>query len=351
MSVQLAVTGEQDVYITGTPSITYFKAIYKRHTPFLKQIYEVPFDNQPVVTGATMFCTLPIRGDIVTRICLKTFLPTVTSAYYDGVGTRIVTEARLTVGGQLVSTITGAYIDLKNSMEVPYENRVGLQALLLTGVTNLVTPKVYTNMDFGIQNLPLCSLSRHDVILEIDFNPALSVQVSSSNVLTSTLLIEYATIGNRELKWFTDSKQTYVYDSLIYRKFSINSGQNILNLSKQIINPVKEIYITAQTPGNINTYTYSTAITNIALTFNGQDLINYSSDYWYLIEPFENKIVTPSRNLGLYVFKEPVNFSRIREVLLTLTTPQGTGLLNVVVYFRTKNVFVAENGLGTFMFM
>jgi len=351
MSVQLAVTGEQDVYITGTPSITYFKAVYKRHTPFLTQIYEIPFDNQPVTTGFTMFCTLPPKGDIVTRVCLKTFLPTVTTAYYDGVGTNLISEARLTVGGQTVSTITGAYIDLKNSMEVPYRNRVGLQALLLTGTTSLTTPKVYTNIDFGLKNLPICTLSRHDVILEIDFNQALSVQVSGSNVLTSTLLVEYATIAQRELDWFTKTQHTYVYDSLIYKKFSINSGQNILNLSKQIINPVKEIYITAQTPGNINTYTYSTAITNIALTFNGQDLINYSSDYWYLIEPFETKIVTPSRNVGLYVFKEPVNFSRIKDILLTLITPQGTGPLNVVVYFVTKNVFVADNGFGTFMFM
>ena len=350
MSVQLAATGEQDRYITGSPSVTYFKAVYKKHTPFLTQIYEIPFDNQPVVTGFTMFCTLPPKGDIVVRVCMKTQLPTVSTAYYDGVGTNLVSEARLTVGGQTVSTITGAYLDLKNSMEVPYENRVGMQALMLTGTTSLTSPLVYTNMDFGLKYLPICALSRHDVILEVDFNQALSTQVSSSNTLVSTLLVEYATVGQRELDWFSNNRQVYVYDSLIYKKFTINSFQNIFRISG-VVNPVKEIYITAQTPGNINTYTYSTDITNIGLTLNGQDLINYSSDYWYLIEPFENKIVTPNRNVALYVFKEPVNFSRLQEILLSLTVPQGTGTLNVVVYFRTKNVFVAENGMGTFMFL
>lgn len=211
------------------------------------------------------------------------------------------------------------------------------------------TPTVYTNMDFGLKYLPICSLSRHDVIIEIDFNQGLSPQVSSSNTLVSTLLLEYATVAQRELDWFTKTKQVYVYDSLIYKKFTINSGQNILKIYR-VVNPVKEVYVTAQTSANATTYTYSTAISTIGLTFNGQDLINYSSDYWYLIEPFENKIVTPNRNVGLYVFKEPVNFSRIGEVVMTLTTPAGTGALNVVLYFVTKNIFIAENGLGTFLF-
>ena len=34
--IQLAAIGPQDIYLTGNPQITYFKAVYKRHTNFLQ---------------------------------------------------------------------------------------------------------------------------------------------------------------------------------------------------------------------------------------------------------------------------------------------------------------------------
>ena len=32
--MQLVTQGAQDIYLVGNPSITYFKTVYKRHTPF-----------------------------------------------------------------------------------------------------------------------------------------------------------------------------------------------------------------------------------------------------------------------------------------------------------------------------
>ena len=32
--MQLAAIGPQDIFLTGNPQITYFKAVYKRHTNF-----------------------------------------------------------------------------------------------------------------------------------------------------------------------------------------------------------------------------------------------------------------------------------------------------------------------------
>jgi hypothetical protein len=106
------------------------------------------------------------------------------------------------------------------------------------------------------------------------------------------------------------------------------------------------MYVTVQDPAQVTSYTYSTALTNIALTFCGQDLITYDSAYWSLIQPFETKIIMPSRNFYMYSFNGPVNFSRIADIQLTLTS--STGPLNLVVYTKTLNVFVAENGLWKF---
>ena len=139
MSIQLTVKGEQDVYITGEPEVTYFKSVYRRFSPFYKQTYEIPFDGQGIVTpGFTSYCTLPAKGDVIRKIYLKTILPSI-SGYYQNPGTRIISEARLTVGGQVISTLTGSYIDLQNNMNIPYENQVGLTELLTSEVTSQAT--------------------------------------------------------------------------------------------------------------------------------------------------------------------------------------------------------------------
>ena len=524
MSIQLATIGEQDVYITGKPSVTYFSAVYLRHTPFIKQTYELPFDNQTVITGYTYICTFPKYGDFINDITLKTVLPALstptslgtfywpypgtsnsymfadygslntytngygvalfqatqpftsvslgtltngnwwydstgqggsvsyvlysnlfqvtfntstltftitcpataagltsgyfiqwvnpgggspvpvpgpppqsitfpdlasaqflgfTSAntayplvkgsvtgnqisttgwiygngiltntnYYDGIGTRIITEARLLVGQQVISTLEGAYIDIMNDIDVPYENQVALIQLVgKNDSTAVVLPRyLYTKLNFGIKNIPICCLERHDVSIEIDYNTVLSQQINKSNVIQSSILVEYATVGNRELKWLTQNRQVYVYESMLYRQISVNAGDNYVALNKFFKFPTKELYITLQTPANANTYVYSNSISAIDILFKGQELINYSSTLFNTIELFESKVTMPTRAIYMYKFNEPINFSRISDIQLKFTST--TGSLNGVIYTKTLNVFIAENGLGSLVFI
>ena len=41
--IQLAVYGNEDIYLTGNPQITYFKSIYRRHTNFSMENLRVQF--------------------------------------------------------------------------------------------------------------------------------------------------------------------------------------------------------------------------------------------------------------------------------------------------------------------
>ena len=75
MSIQLAATGQADVYITGTPSVTYFSSVYRQATPFVKQTFEIPFDNKTLLTSGSGICTIPAQGDIIADITLKATLP------------------------------------------------------------------------------------------------------------------------------------------------------------------------------------------------------------------------------------------------------------------------------------
>jgi hypothetical protein len=74
-NIQLAAIGQQDAYLTGNPSITYFSGVYKRHTPFVLEAYEIPFIGNKVLYGRTAICKIPLKGDLLRGLTVKMNLP------------------------------------------------------------------------------------------------------------------------------------------------------------------------------------------------------------------------------------------------------------------------------------
>jgi hypothetical protein len=81
--IQLAALGQQDVYLTGEPQVTYFSGIYKRHTPFVLEAYDIPFNDQYITFGGTSICHIPPKGDLIRGLTLKMTLPPLYNAGQD----------------------------------------------------------------------------------------------------------------------------------------------------------------------------------------------------------------------------------------------------------------------------
>jgi len=73
--IQLAALGMQDVYLSGKPSVTYFRGVYRRHTPFSIQAFNIPFENQQIVWGGQGICRVPYKGDAIQSMTLAVTLP------------------------------------------------------------------------------------------------------------------------------------------------------------------------------------------------------------------------------------------------------------------------------------
>lgn len=73
--IQLVALGQQDAYLTGEPQVTYFSGVYKRHTPFVLEAYDIPFNDQIVTYGGTSICRIPPKGDLIRGLTLKMILP------------------------------------------------------------------------------------------------------------------------------------------------------------------------------------------------------------------------------------------------------------------------------------
>ena len=74
--LQIVAYGNQDLYLTGAPQITFFKVIYRRYTIFSIESYKVSFDT-PVDFGSTAICVVEKTGDLMYRTYLEITLPEV----------------------------------------------------------------------------------------------------------------------------------------------------------------------------------------------------------------------------------------------------------------------------------
>ena len=74
--LQLIARNATDVYLTGNPQISFFKAVYKRHTNFAKESIELNFMGKPDF-GKKVDCIIPKNGDLIYKCYLKTTLPNI----------------------------------------------------------------------------------------------------------------------------------------------------------------------------------------------------------------------------------------------------------------------------------
>lgn len=72
--IQVVVYGSQDLFLTGTPEITFFKVVYRRHTHFSMESVRVPFDDE-VGFDKIPSLTVHRNGDLMFKTYLEIEIP------------------------------------------------------------------------------------------------------------------------------------------------------------------------------------------------------------------------------------------------------------------------------------
>ena len=68
--MQLVAQGAQNIYLTGNPSVTFFKMVYKRHTNFSIETIEQVVDGS-INFGKKITCLIWRQVDLVHKIFFK----------------------------------------------------------------------------------------------------------------------------------------------------------------------------------------------------------------------------------------------------------------------------------------
>ena len=76
--IELVAHGVQDIYLIGTPQISFFKVVYKRHTNFSMESIRGVFDGD-INFGNKVSISLPRNGDLIHTMTLEVDLPLIES--------------------------------------------------------------------------------------------------------------------------------------------------------------------------------------------------------------------------------------------------------------------------------
>ena len=153
--MQLVAYGAQDVFLTGTPEITFWKVSYRRHTNFAMESIEQTFSGQADF-GRRVTCTISRNGDLAYRTYLQVTLPeinqsmsTVTGGsgdvyarWMDFIGEQLVAQVEVEIGGQRIDRQYGDWMHIWNQVTLTSEQQRGYYKMIgnTTQLTYITDP-------------------------------------------------------------------------------------------------------------------------------------------------------------------------------------------------------------------
>ncbi len=122
--------GNQNVYLNGNPSKTFFKTTYKKYTNFGLQKFRTDFNglrNLRMTQSSLFTFTIKRYAELLMDTYLVVTLPTIWSPiippqnceetwapyefkWIDNIGTQMIQEIEISVGGQILNRFSGNYL-------------------------------------------------------------------------------------------------------------------------------------------------------------------------------------------------------------------------------------------------
>ena len=312
--MQLVAYGAQDVFLTGTPEITFWKVSYRRHTNFAMESIEQTFSGQADF-GRRVTCTISRNGDLCYRTYLQVTLPEINQSmaasgdqgvfarWLDFPGEQLIAQVEVEIGGQRIDRQYGDWMHIWNQLTMSAEQQRGYFKMIgnTTQLTYITDPSfadisgpcaaaggpsqvcaprkalpettLYIPLLFWFCRnpglaLPLIALQYHEVKINIDFRPigeclwaVKDLSASTGTVSTSTayqqslvaasLYIDYVFLDTDERRKMAQNPHEYLIEQLQFTgDESVGSSSNKIKLNFN--HPCKELIWVVQPDANVD---------------------------------------------------------------------------------------------------
>jgi hypothetical protein len=311
--MQLVAYGAQDVFLTGTPEITFWKVSYRRHTNFAMESIEQTFNGQADF-GRKVTCTISRNGDLCYRTYLQVTLPEINqnmkgssgavyARWLDYVGEQLIAQVEVEIGGQRIDRQYGDWMHIWNQVTMSSEQQRGYFKMIgnTTQLTYITDPSfanisgpcaasggpsqvcaprnalpettLYIPLLFWFCRnpglaLPLIALQYHEVKINIDFRPigeclwAVSNLTSTSgtksvstayqsSLVAASLYVDYVFLDTDERRKMAQNPHEYLIEQVQFTgDESVGSSSNKIKLNFN--HPCKELVWVVQPDANVD---------------------------------------------------------------------------------------------------
>jgi hypothetical protein len=399
--MQLVAYGAQDVFLTGNPKVTFFQAVYKRHTNFALECIEQTVNGTAGDNGR-LSVTVARNGDLVGEMfCeFKSKAGFTTSGL---IAHRAISDVELSIGGQKIDKHYQKWWRLYENLWLDAGTRINWEKLTSSGAAS-AGESVYLPLIFFFNRnpglyLPLIALQYHEVRLDFDLSAEWNT-VSNDN--TFKVWANYVFLDTEERRRFAQGAHEYLIEQVQHTgETTIAAGQTT-NVRLTYNHPVKQLawcfantaatggealinyttiglndpavatlsstggltgtsFVTPSSGGSDYSEEQAGPLASFKLILNGQDRFKeQSGKYFNQVQPYYHCPGFPDVGIYSYSFAlkpcdhQPTgtcNFSRIDNAQASIELKAGTTNNTVLSMFAVNyNVLRVQSGMGGLAF-
>ena len=217
--MQLVAYGAQDVYLTGNPKVTFFQAVYRRHTNFAMENIEQTVNGTPADNGRVSV-TIARNGDLISDMYVemkaKAALAQFTGAADDAMfaAERAIKDVELSIGGQRIDKHYQRWWRLYSELYLDESKKATWAKMCTPG--SLAAGAIYLPLIFFFNRnpglaLPLIALQYHEVRLDFDLSAEFDQYTDGS---TFKVWGNYVYLDTEERRRFAQKGHEYLIEQL-----------------------------------------------------------------------------------------------------------------------------------------
>ena len=403
--MQLVAYGAQDVYLTGNPKVTFFQAVYKRHTNFAMENIEQTVNGTAANSGRVSV-TVARNGDLIADMYVELTAKQAFASNEDAwVAESAISTVELSIGGQRIDKHYQKWWRLYAELYMDEAKKLNYGKMCSATVDNekVFLPLIFFfNRNPGLA-LPLIALQYHEVRIDFDLSSAYGTNFDSFKVWGNYIYLDteerrrFAQKGHeylieqvqhtgtdalaasgstkqvrlsynhpvKELVWCTDLSSNVVGDlnglwNFTKTAVTVTSASSVLGGSAEtFVAPASagapQLFLNASTQFDEDT---SGPLDTFKLVLNGQDRFKeQEGKYFNSVQPFVHHSGSPMPGVYAYSFAlkpeehQPTgtcNFSRIDNAQVSVKTSE-TGR-NLHMFATNYNVLRIQSGMGGLAF-
>ena len=255
--MQLVAYGAQDVYLTGNPKVTFFQAVYKRHTNFAMENIEQTVNGTAADSGRVSV-TIARNGDLVGDMYVELQSAAANTSTADGddacwVAERAIASAELSIGGQRVDKHYQRWWRLYSELYLDEAKKANWAKMTTakTGNTVYLPLIFFFNRNPGLY-LPLIALQYHEVRIDFDLTSTFESYLNKS---VFKVYANYVYLDTEERRRFAQKGHEYLIEQVQHTGSDTVTAGSTSNKRLSYNHPVKELVWCFNDPATANVAT------------------------------------------------------------------------------------------------